>query len=263
VVAVLLGLVSPAAHPAPDRTVAVYGDSLMAQASRPFARLMGSGVSVADHSFPSLAACDFLPTMLADATTRPTVAIIEFSGNAATPCISPAGYETGAYFRAYQGTVLDAVQAFVAAGTHVFLVGNAPTLRQVQQRDPNWNTLNHLYDRIAARFPGQATFVNAGATVESPTGQFIWTHGPWGGGVTAAVRAPDGQHFCHQPTTTLTLRQWWTCGITAPGAWAYAGAIATSVARYLRTGAAPSYVGPPLDPAHVAPTMAAGQVDPY
>ncbi len=243
----------------PVRRVSVFGDSLMTEAADPFAVDLGADATVSESVFPGTAPCDWSTEMTADAATHPTAVVLEFSGNALTPCIAGADYETPAYFDQYGIDVSAAVDAYVNAGTHVFLVGNAPTLSQVNAHDTRWNTLNWNYSAMAANLPGRVTFVNAGAAVESASGQFVWTV-PGRPGLDV-VRAPDGQHFCS--AAVLSWPEWRSCGSLAPGAIGYARAIAAAVGRYLKTGSAPAYVGPPLDPENVAPTMAPGQVDPY
>ncbi len=265
---VLSGVLMIACTTSPP-TTDVFGDSLMTQSANYFDYFTGGVTQNNDDVFPGTAPCDMLAQAQTDATAtvQPSVVVLEFSGNALTPCISGEGYETPAYFNQYFNDTSTIVNEFVNDGAHVFLVGNAPTLSQVNSNDANWNTLNWMYENIAADLPGRVTFVNAGASVMSASGQFMWTQacnmfdGSNCVNGSVVVRAPDGQHFCPDPPTSWA--DWRTCPSYAAGALRYGITIASAVDSYVKTGAAPVYEGAPLDPPNVAPTIAAGQVDPY
>ena len=250
-------------------TVNVYGDSLMTQSAGYFDSFTRTIAQGSDSAAPGSAPCDWRNEMEADSSAdRPSAVVLEFSGNAFTPCIAGAGrYETPAYFDQYKKDVSTAVDEYVKVGTHVFIVGNAPTLAQVLSRDTRWNNLNWIYKAIAADHPGKSTFVNAGASVMSPEGEFTWTlpcapiEPTCSADGTNIVRASDGQHFC--PKTPISPAEWKICPVYSSGSFRYGLAIAESVNRFLATGNAPAYEGPALDPNNIAPTVAPGQTDPY
>ena len=248
--------------------VNVYGDSLMVQSVGYFDSFTRTVAQGSDSVSSGTAPCDWLTQMKEDASAvRPSAVVLEFSGNAFTLCIAGAGYETPAFFDQYVNDVTAAVNEFVTFGAHVFLVGNAPTIDQVRSGDTHWNNLNWIYEFIAADNPGSVTFVNAGASVMSPDGKFTWTlpcapiEPHCGDDGTNAVRAPDGQHFC--PKVPAFPAAWTTCRVYSSGSFRYGLAIAESVNRFLATGNAPAYEGPALGPNNIAPTIAAGQTDPY
>jgi hypothetical protein len=180
--------------------VALYGDSLATQASPYFDALaLPSGVDVLDRVYGGTAICDWLSYMRTDATTfRPQAVVIEFSGNALTPCM--AGYSPGtpAYDAKYKQDAQEAIGIFRAIGAHVYLMA-APLPESVSAQQ-NSITLDEMYAGLAMGHPG-VSYVDAGQSVLLH-GQFTDTlpclpaepcTGPNG---TNIVRAPDGVHFC-------------------------------------------------------------------
>jgi hypothetical protein len=153
--------------------VAVYGDSLAMQA-RPHFKLL---IAAADQSsttyyssFVGTAICDWLPRMRQLAATSHFEAVVlEFSGNALTPCMAGITDYTPAYCAKYRADTMRAVAFWVPTGAHVFLVG-APVTRAQQASVRNWDALDRQYAQIAAADPQHVTYVDAGAAVEGPGG---------------------------------------------------------------------------------------------
>jgi hypothetical protein len=180
--------------------VALYGDSLATQASPYFDALaLPSGVTVLDRVYGGTAICDWLNYMRTDASTfRPQAVVIEFSGNALTPCM--AGYSPGtpAYDAKYRHDAEEAIGIFTAIGAHVYLMA-APLPESVSAQQ-NSITLDEMYAALA-QGRADVSYVDAGQAVLLH-GQFTDTlpclpaepcSGPDG---TNIVRAPDGVHFC-------------------------------------------------------------------
>jgi acetyl esterase/lipase len=193
-----------------ERPVVLYGDSLAAESQAHFtAALQAAGVQeVRTRTFGGTALCDWLDEMRADAAElRPRTVVVEFSGNAFTPCmqdVAGAPLQGDAYDARYRRDALEALQTFSTTGTRVIFVGTPVSRRVAEQRAPETGRLNALYASVAAL--GGADYVDAGATVLD--------HGRWTarlaclvtepctGGTDASgtrvneVRAPDGMHFC-------------------------------------------------------------------
>ncbi len=217
--------------------VAVYGDSLALQAEPYFKLLMAAAdQSSATYysSFGGTAICDWLPRMRQRAATAHFEAVmLEFSGNALTPCMAGIRDGTPAYYAKYKADTMAAIAIWNPTGAHVFLVG-APVTRaqQASVRDPN--ALDAQYAQIAATDPGHVTYVDAGASVEGPGGVYTPTlpcfigepcTGPVVRGVPSnVVRSADGVHFC--PVAEVDER----CPVYSSGAFRFAGAMVHALA---------------------------------
>jgi hypothetical protein len=135
------------------------------------------------------------------------VVIIEFSGNALTPCMhddNNAPLISEAYFSKYVHDAGEALRIFTPTGAAVYFVGTPISRHATEVHDPDAGRLNTLYSEIAAL--AGAKYVDAGATVldhgrwtatmpclvsEPCTGTADGTdHG------VNVVRSPDGVHFC-------------------------------------------------------------------
>ncbi len=212
--------------------VAVYGDSLAQQAQPYFKRLLAAEDTSNTTYYSShggTAPCDWLGRMRAMAKTKHFEAVmLEFSGNATTPCMANVRYYTPAYYAKYQADTMAAIGIWVPTGAHVFLIG-APVTRAQQESLPGWDTLNLQYARIAAADPRHVTFVDAGTAVEGPGGTYTQTlpcsigepcTGPVVDGVRSnIVRSADGVHFC----PVAEVRQ--SCRAYAAGAFRFAAAM--------------------------------------
>jgi hypothetical protein len=224
------------APPAPAReNVDLFGDSLGYQAA-PYLDLFladTGNYTVSNNTFGGTAICDWLSKMAAAAAEHPEAAILVFSGNAFTPCMDGVAVDSPQYYDRYVTNTEEAIGIFTAVGTHVFLVGtpiDAPSVA-------GWDRLDDLYRQLARANPLTVSYVNAGATVESPSGGFTWQlpcmsiEPSCGANGSNIVRSPDGIHFC--PTGTPA-----TAGVTGPcdeyssGAFRFALAIETAVNKW-------------------------------
>ena len=229
--------VDPPAAESYPASVAVYGDSLAMQA-RPYFKLLMAAADQSSttyySSFVGTAICDWLPRMrqLA-ATTHFEAVVLEFSGNALTPCMAGIADYTPAYYAKYRADTMTAISIWVPTGAHVFLVGS-PLTRAQQASVRNWDALDRQYAQIAAADPEHVTYVDAGAAVEGPGGTYTRTlpcfigepcTGPVVKGVPSnVVRSADGVHFC--PVAEVDE----SCRVYSSGAFRFADAMVRALA---------------------------------
>jgi hypothetical protein len=229
------------------RTVVLYGDSLASEAQTHFkAALASAGITdVHARTFGGTALCDWLDEMRADAADlRPRVAVVEFSGNAFTPCMrdaSGAQLRGDAYYAKYHDDAVEALRIFSAPNTRVIFVGAPVSRRAVEERRRDAGRLNAVYASLAA--VGGAAYADAGAAVLD-RGRFTAAleclpAEPCTGGTDAsgtpinAVRGPDGVHFC--PATPEAIDGvTGECPVWSSGAFRFGTAMADSVVADLR-----------------------------
>jgi hypothetical protein len=222
--------------------VILYGDSLSSESQSYFAEyLMRNGITdVRTSTFGGTALCDYLDDMRQDAAAfRPTTVVIEFSGNAFTPCMQDANGTpvTGDdYFARYRDAATEALRIFAPWGTHVYFVGTPLSRRTAEAHDPDAGRLNRLYASLSTL--GLSTYVDAGAAVLD--------HGNWtetlpcladepcagttdaSGVAVNVVRAPDGGHFCPgSPGAVGGVTG--QCPVWSSGAFRFGTAMATPV----------------------------------
>jgi hypothetical protein len=194
-------------------TVVLYGDSLAWEAREHFRdALLAAGVAdVRTFTFGGTAICDWLDRIRVDAAQlRPTAVVVEFSGNALTPCMTdPAGQSLAASPDAYHAKYADDARALLSilepSGTRVYFAGAPKNRRAEDSHDAQAGWLNDIYSELAAEST-DASYVDAGAAVLR---RGHWTDTlpcqagePCTGGADTAgrpvnvVRAPDGGHFC-------------------------------------------------------------------
>jgi hypothetical protein len=218
------GSVPPLPPPGPPK-VALYGDSLASEAAQDFQYLGGaSGASVRIRTFPGTALCDFLGTMATDAQTwQPTAAVLAFSGDAFTPCMTGYTLGTPAYYQKYKQDLESAISMFRGIGTAVFVVGLP--LDESAGLSQNVIALNSIFESVVANTTG-VTYDDAGQAVLA-NGAFTWTlpclsfEPCTGASGTNIVRAPDGVHFCPNGQTTLS-GYFEVCDVYASGAFRFA-----------------------------------------
>jgi len=232
---------TPAVTQYPPR-VALFGDSLSWEAEPYFTSLVdATGETALIHdSFGGTAICDWFSRMReVEAQNHPKGVVLQFSGNALTPCMEGYVPYTASYLEKYRIDTEKALDIFVPGGAHVFLVG-APITREQQESVPGWDALNRQYAEIAAADPDHVTYVDAGSSVEGPGRTYVVTlpclvdepcTGPVVGGVPSnTVRSPDGVHFCPSQTGDEE-GVIGGCGVYSSGAYRFAAAIVQSLAR--------------------------------
>jgi hypothetical protein len=212
--------------PRPDGLVLLYGDSLSAEAAPAFvdelARTTDAEVIV--RAVPAEAPCDAHDEMQEDLARRPTVVVIQFVGNSATPCtLGPAGerLEGRALVDRTAQDVRAATELFATNGSRVVLVGgpDVPGL----PGNPGLavaEAYNELVNEWAGRDLGRVRYADAAATVTGPDHVFTEAlpcrddegkaEGCTDGRV--VVRAEDRIHFCPQEVDGVA------CPVPSPGA---------------------------------------------
>jgi hypothetical protein len=219
--------------------VVFYGDSLGWEARYHLAfTLTAAGADVQTRTMGGTALCDFFDAMRLDAATlQPDAVVIEFSGNAMTPCmlgsrLAMAGLEP---IDAYRVDAAEVLRIFPTS--RVYFVGTPPGAPD----KPGWfhgGLFNEMYREVAAAHPS-ARYVDAGAAVLDH-GRFTMTlpclpGEPCTGGTDPqgravnVVRAQDGHHFCpsQAPARPGTVQG---CPVWSSGAYRFALAIAKAVA---------------------------------
>jgi hypothetical protein len=235
--------VTPPPQPAlPPPSVILYGDSLATESQDVFRGVLNdAGIAdVRTQTFGGTALCDWLDRMRADAAeTHPTAVVIEFSGNALTPCMqdSAGNALTGdAYYAKYAADATEALRIFLESGARVYFASAPINQHAADAHDPNANRLNAMYASLA-NFD-LSTFEDAGASVLDHD---QWTktlpclpNEPCTGGTDAngtavnIVRAPDGGHFC--PTAPAAVHGvTGICPVWSSGAYRYGNALASAV----------------------------------
>ncbi|GIU86708.1 MAG: hypothetical protein KatS3mg009_1223 [Acidimicrobiia bacterium] len=208
-------------------TAALYGDSLGSETAAFFRYLTAAqGVDSYTWTFSGTAACDWIGHAGEDAARRPPrVAVLEFAGNAVTPCMRGPAPE---YFARYRRAIEHLVALLSAEGTRVLLTRTPPMPpgESLGRLDP---LLRDIADDLAA-----VDLIDGGAAVAGP-GR-TWAaglpclpfetplHGCAGGEVPA--RAPDGVHFCPRPLPPRGMDPWLECGTWNAGAFRFATALA-------------------------------------
>jgi hypothetical protein len=237
-------LMQVAADPQAVRRVVLYGDSLAAQSQQFFvAKLARAGMTrVTTRTYGGTAICDWFGQMRADAKAiHPDAVVVEFSGNALTPCMQALdGHPLSgpAYFEKYALDAAAVLDIFTSPGHSIVFFAGAPISRGAElSGDPTTAILHATYAAVARSSP-YGRYTDAGTSVLSGG---RWTETlpclpaePCTGGRDAngtpvnVVRAPDGGHFC--PGAPAAVR-----GVTAAcpvwdsGAWRFGNAMATPV----------------------------------
>jgi hypothetical protein len=232
----------PAISASSPLRVALYGDSLAFQAQGFFEHALteAGAVTVDAHTFGGTAICDWLPTMASDAAIfHPQAVVLEFSGNALTPCMGDGAGQPlfgAAKLDKYATDANSAIRIFTATGARVYLAGYPISRAAAEGLMPGWDQLNTLYAGLARSTPGTA-FIDAGSTVED--------HGHYsdtlpclvrepcigtldGAGPRNAVRAPDGVHFCPGGQDAVNTATG-LCATWSSGAYRYGLAMAAPV----------------------------------
>lgn len=228
--------------PLASRTVVFYGDSLAWEASEFFtATMAAAGIThITTRTMGGTAICDALPSMQIDAATlHPDAVVVEFSGNAFTPCMRDASGQPLIGAALYAKYVTDAehvISIFAGSGTEVYFAGAPVSHQESESHDAYADLFNHLYASLAGD-NARVRYIDAGAAVLD--------HGRWTEtlpcladepctGVSPnrqgvnVVRAPDGHHFCPEipPAVEGVVA---ACAVWDSGAFRYGTAMAVPV----------------------------------
>jgi hypothetical protein len=232
--------------------VVLYGDSLAWEAREQFAAAFAGrpDVRVETRTFGGTATCDWIADMRADADAmRPGAVVVEFSGNAFTPCMEDAAGQPlsgDAFLVRYRADAETVMQIFEPIGTRVYFAGS-PLPGAALVPASNGARLNALYAEVAATHPAAAEFVDAGAAVLD---HGRWTNAlpclptePCEGGTAAdgrpvnVVRSPDTVHFC-PVSGAARAGVTGACPVWSSGAMRYGTAMATPVVEAIGRGRA-------------------------
>lgn len=235
---------TPAATQAPRIRIDFFGDSLTYQAS-PYlaADFNRSTTSVSlGHVFPGTALCDWLPDIEALTTAdAPEVAVLQFTGNHYTPCISGYVPGSGKFLYKYASDLSAAITKLRLVGVRDVLVDLGPATN-----DPKltwYHALQSRYVGVVKSF--KTSHVKyawaADEAVESPTDAYAATlpclaHEADAGlcltGTSEKVRSADGLHFC--PTTVGGPQgQVGLCPVYASGAYRYSLGLSKTIWSWL------------------------------
>jgi hypothetical protein len=216
------GWIAPADVPA---RLVLVGDSL-AQEVTPLLQLLVPQLPLTPKFWGGTAPCDWVSTDLeADPTS---VVVITFTGNSLTPCMEDGAgghLDDQALVDRYGDDVGALLDQARRAGARVVLVGQ-PRRAPSFDDDAEVEGLNDLYRSLAAAHPF-VSFVDAGATVETPDGQYTdrlpctTFDTDCAADGTTVVRG-DGVHFCPDVGKN-------PCDIWASGAFRFGMAIAGAV----------------------------------
>lgn len=238
VVVAALVLRQPPGPPGAGQRAVLYGDSLSVESGAAFTMAMerGTEADVTVRAVPGIAPCDAFPTMqadMADPATRPSVAVIQFTGNNASECIHDAGGAelTGpALAQRYAGDVRAAVELFATQGVRVVLVSPIPAPGLPGGAEA---LIADEYLRIvtewAGRDIGQVRYAPAADHLTGPDDGYVTTlpclaaegagEGCTDGTIT--VRSVDRIHFCPVDTGDGT-----SCPAYSSGAMRFGGEMA-------------------------------------
>jgi hypothetical protein len=217
--------------------VAFYGDSLASEAQDSFvAAVNGRGrAEVRTGTYGGTAICDWFDQMRRDAAEwRPQAVVVEFSGNALTPCMrgdDGQAFGGDAYYERYQADAAAVVSIFSEVGARVYFASSPISRSAAQAGGYSGGRLNAMYRAV----PG-SRYVDAAAAVLDPAGRYtdtlpcLPTEPCTGTDGTNVVRAPDGAHFCpgNGPAQAGVTQG---CGAWSSGAYRYARAMAAPVIR--------------------------------
>ena len=218
----------PSLPPGGPPRIALYGDSLGMEAGPDFSYIArAAGASSLVRTYGGLAVCDWLQTMAIDATSwQPTAVVLEFSGDAFTPCMAGAAIGTQQYYQTYEADMQTAIDIFRPYGTELFIVGVPYDASAAENQ--NVTELDQIYASVAAANVG-VTYVDAGQAVMA-NGAFTWnlpclpSEPCTGASGTNIIRAPDGVHFC--PTGQTTIEVYLAvCNVYSSGAYRFAAAM--------------------------------------
>jgi hypothetical protein len=183
--------------------VVLVGDSLAQEASPYLERQLGD-TPLLEQYWGGTAPCDWLGKDLQAAAGR--VVVVSFTGNSLTPCMAdPSGefLRGQALVDKYRLDLQQLVEEIRATGATVVVVGQprrGPAATAGTDADLEVAGINAIYADLAQR--DGVSFVDAGAAVETPDGDYTTTLPCLPGEVQCgifgdnAVRNDDGVHLC-------------------------------------------------------------------
>jgi hypothetical protein len=232
--------------------VELWGDSIAGQASPNIAFVLGESGKVITrlHTFGGSALCDWFLDMRNELNPanpdafHPQVAVIQFSGDAFTPCMHDANgvaYSGQALVNKYAADSALVIALFGQAKIPVYFVSTPVSAGQAKQGYVGLMPIDAMFSTLPARYPAGhiARYIDGASPLEWH-GRFSATlpclpwetcTGRWPDGTkTVVVRQADGTHFC-PVAETVNPDGSKTCPVFMPGAQRYATAIAGPILR--------------------------------
>jgi hypothetical protein len=232
--------------------VELWGDSISAQAAPNIAFVLGESRRVVTrlHTFGGSALCDWFSDMRNEMNPanpdafHPQVAVIQFSGDAFTPCMHDANgvaYSGQALVNEYAVDSGLVIALFARAKIPVYFVSTPVTAGQAMQGYVGLMPIDAMFSTLPARYPdgGIARYIDGASPLEwhgrysatLPCLPWETCTGRWPDGTkTVVVRQADGAHFC-PVTETVNADGSKTCPVFMPGAQRFATAIAGPILR--------------------------------
>jgi hypothetical protein len=206
----------------------------------------GHRATVKTQAFGGTALCDWLSDMKSELDPgnrsgfHPQVVVLQFSGNAWTPCMQKAGVPLAGdqLVVKYRSDAQVAIGIARAAHAMVYVASSPITAFDARQYSGQ-TPLGTMYSKLPAAYPGVVRFID-GATPLEWKGKYTATlpcavgetcTGRWPDGTkTVVVRQSDGVHFCPVPVRVV-LGVTDPCPVYSPGASRFAAALAAPVIR--------------------------------
>jgi hypothetical protein len=177
------------------------------------------------------------------AAFHPQVAVIQFSGDAFTPCMKDANgvaYSDQALVNKYAADSATAIALFTAAKIPVYFVTTPISRGQAAQGAVGNTALGVMYSKLPQLFRSNplVRFADAATAVEwhghytdtLPCQKGETCTGHWADGTpTVVVRQADGTHFC--PVKEVIVNGNTSCPAPMPGARRYVLAIIARIAQ--------------------------------
>jgi hypothetical protein len=232
--------------PATPLRVELWGDSLSWQSTSYWTPLMTAGhhATVKARVFGGTALCDWLGDMQSELNPanrngfHPQVVVLQFSGNAFTPCMQNGGVPLASdqLVAKYRGDAMTAIGFAQAAHATVY-VASSPIPGFQARLYTGQTPLGTMYSQLPSAYPGVVRFID-GANPLEWQGKYTATlpcatnekcTGQWANGTkTVVVRQNDGMHFCPTPVKVV-LGVTDPCPVYSPGAARFAAALADPV----------------------------------
>ena len=215
--------------------VVVYGDSLMVESGGAVSFLLADDVDVDVQAYGGTATCDYAERIEAAARERhPALIVVQFNGNALTPCMRPDGVaprwsRVEAEYRTDTEALIDAV---APTGVPLLFIGAPPPPLDRQVND---DVVSEVVAEQAA-LGRDVAFVDAGDALAGPDGGWSETLPCLPDEDAAAgcddgrivVRSADGYHFC-PGTWDEADGSVGECPVWSSGAWRYGSRIADAI----------------------------------
>jgi hypothetical protein len=230
----------------------VWGDSIAGQAASNIAFVLGESGKVVTrlHTFGGTALCDWFTDMHNELNPsdpdafHPQVAVIQFSGDAFTPCMHDANgvaYSGQALVNKYATDSALTIALFGQSKIPVYFVSTPISAGQAKQGYVGLMPIGVMFSKLPARYrAGHLARYIDGANPLEWHGRYSATlpclpwetcTGRWPDGTkTVVVRQADGTHFC-PVAETVNADGSKTCPVFMPGAQRFATAIAGPILR--------------------------------